>query len=92
MKKNVLLKSGLALLMSVAGLSANAQLVEQASMGKSGNYDVKMVSAPALQPAWISSSSPMTVVSIMTNEEMFAAGDDNSLNNRFDFGLTGKQL
>ncbi len=90
MKKNILLKSGLALLMSVASLSANAQLVEQASMGKSGNYDVKMVSAPALQPAWISSSSPMTVVSIMTNEEMFAAGDDNALNNRFDFGFTGK--
>lgn len=90
MKKNVLLKSGLALLMSVAGLSANAQLSPRDEMNKTGNYDVKMVSAPALQPAWISSSSPMTVVDIMTNEEMFGAGDDNALNNRFDWNFTGK--
>ena len=70
--------------------NANAQLVEQPSMGFSGNYDVKMVSAPALQPAWISSWNPMTVVDIMTNEEMFGAGDDNALNNRLDWSFTGK--
>lgn len=55
-----------------------------------GNYDIKMVSSVALQPAWISSTNPMTVVDIMTNEEMFGAGDDNALNNRFDWGFTGK--
>ncbi len=90
MKKNAILKSGLALLMSATCFSASAQLVEQTYMGYSGNYDVKMVSAPGLQPAWISATSPMTVVSIMTNEEMFAAGDDNALNNRFDWKFTGK--
>lgn len=90
MKKNLLLRTGLALLVSAVGLNASAQLSPRAEMNKTGNYDVKMVSAPALQPAWISSSNPMTVVDIMTNEEMFGAGDDNALNNRFDWNLTGK--
>ena len=84
MKNNLLLRTGLALLVSAVGLNASAQLSPRAEMNKTGNYDVKMVSAPALQPAWISSSNPMTVVDIMTNEEMFGAGDDNALNNRFD--------
>lgn len=88
--KKILLKSGLAWLLSMTCLGVNAQLDEQTYMGYSGNYDVKMVSAPGLQPAWISNTNPMTVVSIVSNEDMFKAGDDLSLNNRYDWNLTGK--
>ncbi|MDR1699331.1 MAG: hypothetical protein LBR75_05870, partial [Prevotellaceae bacterium] len=70
--------------LSMSGLSAWAQaLVEQTGMGFNGTYDVRMVSAPVLQPAWVSSNNPLTVVELVTNEQMFAAGDELSLNNRY---------
>jgi gliding motility-associated-like protein/uncharacterized repeat protein (TIGR01451 family) len=71
-------------------ISSFAQLTEQASMAVKGNYDIKMISSAGLQPAWISSTNPMTVVELITEEQMNMAGDDLALNNRYDWGLTGK--
>ena len=65
-----------------------AKLTDQKDRHISGYYDITMISSVGLQPAWISASNPMTVVDIMTDEEMFGAGMDNALNNRFDWSFT----
>lgn len=80
----------LVLLTLFYSVNANSSLQEQSSMTFNGNYDVKMVSSVGLQPAWVSSTNPMTVVQMITNEEMYLAGDLLSLNNRYD--LTTKYV
>lgn len=92
MKKNVLLKSGLALLMSVAGFCANAALTE-VNQKFSGNYDVKMVSSVVLQPVWVGTTasdpknvSSFTVEGFISETDMASAGQCLSLNNNYDSG------
>jgi gliding motility-associated-like protein len=81
---------------NLGGLSTWAQLVPmdgqngRINLGFEGQYDIRMISAPVMQPAWVSSTNPMTVIRIITNEEMFTAGDDLSLNNRYDWSVQNK--
>ncbi len=90
MEKSSFIKLGIAALALVAGGNTYAQLTEQTSMHVSGNYDITMVSSVGLQPAWVSNTNPVTVIRTITNDEMFGAGDDLSLNNRFDGSVPSK--
>lgn len=61
--------------------SSFAQLTERTNMGVMGNYDVRMISSVALQPAWVSAVNPFQVISPLTDSEMKACGKYLSVNN-----------
>lgn len=68
----------LSLILAIAGY---AQLQQRSFMTHQGNYDIKMISSVALQPAWITSANPFVVKRILTDDEMRADSYYLQMNN-----------
>jgi len=71
----------LALLLGLFSTSSFAQLVPRPTMTFNGQYDIKMIAAPVLQPVWVKTLNPLQILRPITDPEMLLCGKYLSLNN-----------
>ncbi len=84
----ILHKITLVFMAGLFSLNVFAALDPQPTLTFKGQYDIKMIAAPTLQPVWVKTLNPLEILSPMTDEEMLQCGKYLSLNNEVS-GETG---